>query len=124
MRSLIIVGIKIISNKISKKRQRIVAFITEEMMEFCSLPRRWYSTKKGINVVLSAPFIRISNTRSGILKAAKYISSSSLVKKPASMRYRINPAILERRIIPERISVEVIMFDWNEKMAFVVLEIN
>jgi hypothetical protein len=62
-----------------------------------------------MKVVLKAPLIKISNTRSGILKAAKYISSSSLVKKPANILYLINPAILDKSIMPERIIVEVKM---------------
>jgi hypothetical protein len=72
--------------------------------------------KNGINVVVSAPVIRISNTKSGILKEAKNISSSGVEKYPVNTRYLRKPNKRASSIIPEMMIVEDSMLVWLAKI--------
>src|SRR3989338_605421 len=60
----------------------------------------------GIKAALSAPVIRISNTKSGILNAIENKPNSSFVKKLKKIRYRKIPKKREMMNMPDKISVE------------------
>jgi hypothetical protein len=61
-------------------RPSIMTLMIVDMCLVCSSLLFLYLMKNGINVVVSAPVMSISNTRSGIRNDAKKISSSSFVK--------------------------------------------
>ena len=82
-------------------------FMIEEMLSSRVLPDfLLYLMKIGINAELSAPVMSISKIKSGSLKAAKKISSSSFVKKVASVLYLIKPKKREMTIITDNMIAE------------------